>query len=123
MQPTLDAIIDKAADIIEQPQSWGRGQDRRASQGSPCGSRFCLRGALYEASRQCMSAAGERGNPIFTAYDNAENAVSEEINRSYPNHGFGSRWSVIRWNDEQRDKRKVIRVLRRTARRLRAGLA
>lgn len=104
MQPSLDQVLDEAADIISQPQSWTRGVDQRPSKGSPCGTKFCLRGALIEAADRCE-----------VSYYGAFDAVQSEINRRYDGGLFTS------WNDSQRDKRKVVRLLRRTARRLRAG--
>jgi len=88
-------VLDDAATLIE-TKGWCRGRYTD-------GDRHCTVGALIEVA-----------GPDNLVYVKAYKAVSAEITGlTYS--------SVPAWNDEQRDRRKVVRTLRRTARKVRRG--
>ncbi len=90
-------VLDEAATRIE-TYGWCRGTFRN-------GERRCTLGALLLTDAE--------------AYDNAVRAVEAEILRSGFPRPAGATSLVPAWNDAQRDRRKVVRLLRRAARRVR----
>lgn len=132
--PVPADVLDCAADILVE-EGWTTGK-----WGTYCGPK-CADGALRAAA---IHLSGERieGNLRVTStmllqhtrltddgrvlYDEALTAVAREI-PSVPTVGLSRandpENKVIRYNDKQvrKDKRKVIRLFRRTARKLRKG--
>ena len=92
-------LIDDAADLIEE-KGWCRG--RFAD-----GDRHCTLGALRAVDPK------DRYGYLTHAYYVAFEAVAGEVEKVAPGEG------VAGWNDAQRDRRKVVRLLRRTARKVR----
>ena len=92
---TPDQILDRAADLLER-DGWQRGEYGPRTLRGP----RCVVGSLMAA----------RGIDDYRPYDVAHSALKNEV-------GGGS---LTIWNDEVvKDKRQVIRTLRRTARKLR----
>lgn len=67
----------------------------------------CLVGAVVKATP--YGDFSERTNPLLVA-------LKEAVYRDYSHGG-----DITEWNDKQKDKRKVIRFIRRTARKLAAA--
>lgn len=106
------AILDKAADLLE-TKGWctgdlwekdgirfGHGEGPEVWKDSnPKADRFCAIGAV-------LAVAPNRG----------DEAVAPVYTQLMHDYGINS---LVLWNDDQKDKRKVIRLFRRTARNLR----
>lgn len=106
----LAVKIDQAADLLEE-SGWCRGKLKNAS------GHHCVVGAVY-------AVCGV--NIALTEWNNYEpdDEPSEISNQAlevldYACEHDHRRASVVLWNDDQRDKRKVVRFMRRTADRLR----
>ena len=108
----LAVKLDEAADLLEN-SGWCRHVLK-----NPAGH-HCLAGAVYEVTgaRWSMLDDGEydldttnKGLQLMEAVEWAAE-TDPSVKGRYP----------VGWNDEQRDKRKVVRFMRRTARRLRDG--
>jgi hypothetical protein len=91
-------VLDDAATLIE-TKGWCRGSYQD-------GDRHCTVGALAGVSSSDRAA-------FFVAYRSVLTEIIEITGQS----GI----SISRWNDSQRDRRKVVRTLRRTARKVRRG--
>lgn len=91
--------IDDAATLIEE-KGWCRNRYRD-------GDRHCTIGALVDVT------LSDDGAAYVAAYE----AITTEI-RLQPDYRYAS---IPGWNDVQRDRRKVVRLLRRTARKVRRG--
>lgn len=106
-------LIDAAADTIE-ATGWCRGRYRD-------GDRHCTLGALRDANWAAglnwYRVAPDETLDIDLVYYRAYDAVTAEVRRQ-PDVTDGS---ISGWNDAQRDRRKVVRLLRRTARKVRRG--
>lgn len=97
--PTAPAdLLREAAHLLE-TRGWCRGRFESRS------GHFCAVGALRYA------ASG--------ASDSSSQSVRDAVDALKDDLGI----PVVRWNDDQRDRRKVVRQLRRTADRLSAGAA
>lgn len=90
-------VLDDAATLIE-TKGWCRGKHTGGA-------------ALHVAAMIAGIGPGDE------AYIRAYEAVGAEL-RSADSHSYVS---IPAWNDEQRDRRKVVRLLRRTARKVRRG--
>lgn len=104
--PTPGEVLVQAADILEQ-RGWCRGDLETAD------GRVCAVGALRLAAQHGLKSPsmdtelkGRRLRAFRDALLEAEAEVA---------------MCIAEWNDGQRDRRKVVRLLRRTARRLEAG--
>lgn len=75
---------------------------------------WCRRTFKNGAGHYCAVGAIERVAPLHVDPKRATFAVEAEL-------GLG-RFDLAIWNDRQRDRRKVVRALRRTARKVRQGL-
>lgn len=95
-------VLDKAADILAPKGAWGRGERLRYRE-------------IMCAATAIDFAAGGTPSCLATA---AHEALAEELGLE---HGYGLDEAIYEWNDAQRDKRKVQRALRRTARKLRGA--
>ena len=102
MNRTAAERLEKAADILE-TEGWCRGQFEDKN------GHHCAQDALQAAGRE-FAALNEQWSSA-TVYG----AVDAQLRAE------GWDTGIINYNDEQRDKRKVIRLLRRTARNLRTG--
>lgn len=97
LQYTTAKALDDTATLIE-TKGWCRGKYHD-------GDRHCAIGAL-------IAVTGG-----VEAYAPAYAALSIEVDNT-TGRTFAS---VPQWNDAQRDRRKVVRLLRRTARKVRRG--
>jgi len=116
---TLRAILNEAGDII-QSGGWCR-------RGFHHGDRHCLGGALTAAVKRLVPNSVAYPQAIYGKHDTPSNltlegnvvyhqaltAVERRLFRDYNDDG-----SAYYWNDKQTDRRKVVRLLRRTARAL-----
>jgi hypothetical protein len=111
---TLRAVLNEAGDIIESG-GWCR-------HGFQNGDRHCLGGALTAAVRAIVpepdaafatpyDTPSNLSGPAGEVYHQALRAVERRLTRDY-----GDTSSAYYWNDKQTDRRKVVRLLRRTAR-------
>lgn len=92
-------VLDDAATLIE-TKGWCRGSYQD-------GDRHCTVGALAAGVSSSDRAA------FFVAYRSVLTEIIEITGQS--------NISISLWNDSQRDRRKVVRTLRRTARKVRRG--
>lgn len=96
--------LDRAAARLEPKGAWCKGTYRKWIWDPKTGTShnaYCLMGALREEAH----ASSVRQTAIVS--------LVEEIHAENPKVG------ITRWNDNQRDKRKVIRLMRRVAKKLR----
>lgn len=91
-------VLDRAALILAPKGAWGRGERLRFN-GVMCAATACDRAGGFELGETAIGA------------------LAEELGLEYRRFGYDE--GVYEWNDAQRDKRKVQRALRRTARKLR----
>ena len=96
LQYATAKALDDAATLIET-----KGWCRKAFAG---GDRHCTVGALHAVIEI------ENGDFVDDLYFIARNALRVEVGPD-----------LLGWNDAQRDRRKVVRTLRRTARKVRRG--
>lgn len=112
---TASEALDAAADLIEQ-NGWCRGRYTRRRNGVAC---FCAEGALRAA------LGGQIGSAEIVDYPPDEKnrrTYYSALHLLFRELGFSASVSggVAGWNDAQHDKRKVVRALRRTARKARS---
>ena len=107
-------VLDDAALAITPKGAWCRGsyvKDRFDPQKREFIPAYCLMGALFHSTRNAQvdqsSVAFETGLRALNLTLFGCDSVGEG--------------NIVSWNDSQRDKRKVIRALRRAARNLRAA--
>ena len=102
------SMFAAAADIIEEG-GWCQRKSR-------VGSKFCLYGAILEASMRCGLTGAERDEAVAWL-----TATSPELDPPIP--GFAGA-SLTRWNDRRgRRAGEVVALLRAAAARLERGLA
>lgn len=100
MRKRVVKLLRKTADNIKK-YGWTKNTYGDKSKG------FCVAGALIAAQKELKT----EGNVYFKA----DKALDQQLRMDY------NRMSYISWNDQQRDKRKVIRFIERTARNVESG--
>jgi hypothetical protein len=104
-------VLERAAALIED-NGWTRGQYGKLRGDKVC---FCALGAVAVASGSSVSFHG-RSMLLDSVEDRKAEQTAINFLHAQLTEDYGSN-STARWNDAQRDRRKVIRLLRRASRR------